>query len=188
MNKKTPFERYLKHLDDIFIVEPEFNMFDSTNPKLSGVTSIIYKDIPEKGMITGVTYGLSLEKHDEWLKNKRGELIITVNSEKTDWALVVGYIANKLRGETPFCYGDTINFGEKISNDSEMSAFTIFAPSILESEDYLDIDIGLNYKINISGLYPIYSSEIDFINSNGFEKFLDHENFDLYSINRNKVE
>ena len=188
MNDKTPIEKYLEHLDDIFPIEPEFNIFDSNKPELSGVTSIIYKDIPEKGMITGVTYGLSLERHSEWLEDKRAELIITVDSDKIDWALVVGYVANNLRGHAPFCYGDTINFGEKISDDSEMSAFTVFVPSILENEDYLDIDIGLSYKINISGLYPIYSSEIEFIKRNGFEQFIDHENFDLYSINRKKIE
>ena len=75
MSKKTPIENYLDHLDNIFAVEPEFNIFDSINPELSGVTCIIYKNIPEKGMITGVTYGLSLEKHNEWLENNVGPWI-----------------------------------------------------------------------------------------------------------------
>ncbi len=187
-NDLSPFEKYLNHLDDIFIVEPKFQMFDSKNPKLNGVTSIIYENIPEKGMTTGVTYGLSLYKHPEWLDNIRGEIMITVNSPSIDWGLVVGFLANKFREKCPFCYGDTLSFGERISEDSEMDAFFVFSPSILDEDYYLNIDVGLEYKIHIAGVYPMYSSEIDTFHDIGIKEFLENKNFDLYSVNRDRIE
>lgn len=185
--KKTPAEKYLDHLDRIFHVEPEFFKWESRTEGMPAVTSIIYKDVPEKGMITGVTYGLSLGNHPDW-KSGRPELIITVDSEDVSWAQVAGYLANMWRGDCPFSYSNTINFREKISDDSDMDAFLVFAPAILEREDFVDIDIGQDYKINIAGLYPIYASEMDYIDKYGLEKFWKHPNHELYNVNRKRIE
>ena len=183
----TPIEKYLDHLDNIFQVEPQFFREKSLDDRFPGVTNIVYPDIPEKGMTTVLTYGLSLVKHDDW-KFGRPELCISVESKEDAWGQVAGYLANQLRGKFPFCYGQTIDFKEKISKDSEMDAFLIFAPSILDKGDFLDIDIGADYKINIAGLYPIYSSEFKKIDELGLEGFWKHPNFDLYNVSRNRVE
>lgn len=185
--KKSPIERYMEHLDRIFQTEPEFISHKSTVPDLKGVTSIIYRDIPEKGMITALTYGLSLAVHPDW-KLGRPELIISVDSDDISWGEVVGYVANKLRGDCPFSYTNTINFREKVSDSSEMDAFLVFAPSTLDRPDFLNIDIGLDYKINIAGLYPIYASEMQLIDQWGLEKFWHHPDFDNYSVNRTRIE
>lgn len=182
----TPVEKYLNHLDKVFQQEPLFYKNDSLIESIPGVTTIVYKDTPENGFITALTYGLSLVEHPEW-KYGRPELCISIESQNLDWAEVVGYIANNLRGDCPFCYGDTINFGEPISNDSAMDAFFIFAPSTIDKQDYLDIDIGADYKINIAGLYPMYSEERKVFHEIGLEKFWNHPNFDNYSVNRNKI-
>jgi hypothetical protein len=184
--KRTPIERYLAHLDKIFQQEPEFYLNESQIEGVAGVSSIVYRDIPEKGYITALTYGLSLVEHPDWQLG-RPELCITVASEELDWGCVVGYLANKLRGDCPFRYGQKINFGVPISNDSAMDAFFIFVPSILEKEDFLNIDIGLKYKINIAGLYPIYSDELRVLENIGLEAFWHHENFDLYSVVRERI-
>ncbi len=184
--KKTPVEKFMAHLDRIFQTEPEYYKEESEIDGIAGVTSIVYKDIPEKGMITGITYGLSLVNHPEW-KFGRPELIITVDSKDASWAQVAGYLANSLRGDCPFSYSNTINFREKISDESEMDAFLVFAPSILDKKDFANIDIGLNYKINIAGLYPIYASEMEYIEKNGLEKFWKHPNFDMYNVNRKRI-
>lgn len=185
-NRKTPVEKFIDHLDRIFQTEPEYFREKSEREGIAGVTSIIYKDIPEKGMITGITYGLSLGKHPDW-KFGRPELIISVDSKDTSWAQVAGYLANRLRGNCPLSYSNTINFREKISDESEMDAFLVFAPSILDKKDFTNIDIGLDYKINIAGLYPIYASEIEFIEKNGLEKFWKHPDFDMYNMNRKRI-
>ncbi len=186
INAKTPIERYLEHLDNIFQKEPDFFINDSYIEGVAGVTSIVYKDIPEIGYITVLTYGLSLIKHPEW-KNGRPELCISVESSNIAWGQVVGFIANNLRGDCPFCYGDTVNFGESISSDSDMDAFFIFAPSTLDKENCLNIDIGTDYYINIAGLYPMYSDERQIFHTIGLEKFWHHPDFDNYSVNRKRI-
>jgi hypothetical protein len=184
---KGPATLYLEHLDKIFQVEPAFYKETSTIEGLPGVTAIVYRDIPEKGYTTAFTYGLSLANHPDW-KLGRPELCVCVASSNDAWAHVGAYIANKLRGDCPFLYGQTINFGIPVSEDSGMDAFLVFAPSILDREDYTDIDIGEDYKINIAGLYPIYAEEIAIYEKIGLKEFWHHPGFDNYRVDREKIE
>lgn len=186
LDTKIPAEKYLKHLDAIFQKEPQFFKTDSLIEGVAGVTAIVYTDFPEKGYTTALTYGLSLVKHPDW-KFGRAELCISVESLNLDWANVVGFLANKLRGDCPFSYGQTINFGEHISKDSEMDAFFIFAPGALGKDEYLNIDIGLDYKISIAGLYPMYSDELPVYEEIGLKEFWHHPGFDIYSVNRKRI-
>jgi hypothetical protein len=89
-NGNTPIEKYMEYLDEIFQVEPQFFMNESEIDGLQGVTSIVYENIPEKGMVTGVTYGLSLVEHEDW-KFGRPELMITVDSKDIAWGQVIGF-------------------------------------------------------------------------------------------------
>ena len=181
----TPVEKYLHHLNAIFQTEPLFFKEESLIEGVPGVSIIVYKDIPEPGYITGITYGLSLVKHPNW-KFGRPELCITVESSSPDWPAAMGYVANNLRGEFDFSYGQALEFGQ-ISEDSEMDAFFIFAPAILKKEDFLNIDIGLDYKINIAGIYPLYSDELEIYHQLGLEKFWHHPDFDIHSVTRKRI-
>ena len=185
--KDTPIERYLTYLNNIFQVQPTLSTHESGIDGVEGMTSIIYENIPKKGMITGVTYGLSLIEYDE-PKNERPELIISVKSEDVAWIKAITLLASQLRGDCPFTYGDAINFRERISMESNMDAFWIFAPDILEKEQFLGIDIGTDYSINLAGIYPIYSSEIQLINRIGVEKFWHHPDFDKFNVIRKRIE
>jgi hypothetical protein len=182
----TPVEKYLNHLDNIFEAEPLFYKNDSTQPGIAGVTSIVYKDLPDEGLITSFTYGLSTVKHKDW-KLGRGELCLSVESKELAWGQITGFLANRLRGDCPFSYGQTINFGEPIASDSEMSAFLIFAPAVLQKDQYLNVDIGTDYKVSIAGLYPIYKEEIEVYNKIGLEKFWKHPDFDPFNVNRPRI-
>ena len=177
-------EKYLNHLDQIFQVEPSFYPIGERNSAFPRVTAIIYQDVPETGYITGLTYGLSLVDHPEWTLGLRPELMISVESTDLSWALAIGDIASSLRGKCPFCYGDKINLKSQISEDSDMSAFLVFAPSIISKEDALNIDVGEDYKINLAGMYPIYHEEMSVIDDIGLEAFWHHPAFDLFDINR----
>ena len=184
----NPAGQYLKHLEGIFNVKPEFYREEDNGEDLPAVSSIIYQQIPEPGMITGFTYGLSLANHPAW-EHGRPELTLTVRSEEAGWGAVAGYLANGLRGNCPFSYGNTIRFGQKIAPDSDMDAFLVFAPSIFEQpSDYQHIDIGAPWKISIAALYPIYDSEVDLIDKFGLEKFWHHEGFDMYDVTRKPIE
>jgi len=186
-NNKSHVQRYMDYLDSVFKQEPIFIQGEKKGEDaLPGVTVMIYKNVPEEGFITGITYGLSLANHPEW-KHGRPELCISVASSDESWATVAAYIANRLRGDCPFSYGQVINFGQQISEESDMDAFFIFAPSTLDKESYFNIDIGAEYKISIAGLYPIYSEELETFNKIGLEKFWHHPDFDNYAVNRNKI-
>jgi hypothetical protein len=167
----TRIERFLAHLDRLSGgVEPRFIPVESTHPGLPGVTVIVYDDLPEPGMITGITYGLSLASHPEWRLGKP-ELCISVRSSDLSWPLAVGHIAEIQRGTNPFHYGDTINSGEQITAESAMTAFVIFAPAVLGRADYTDIDVGEALPINIIGLYPIHDAERRYIHQYGLKRF-----------------
>ncbi len=181
--KNTPVERYLEHLFEIFKVEPEFFPMEQVQPNLVPVTALVYRDVPEPGFVTGITYGLSLGEHPDW-KHGRPELCITVETGEIAWAQAAAYIANGMRGTCPFSYGSSINFGEPVHEQSKMSAFFVFAPSILERDQYADIEIGAPYKINIVGLYPIYHSEIEVLAQMGLKDFWHHEGFDPFDVRR----
>ncbi|MBK8558216.1 MAG: suppressor of fused domain protein [Lewinellaceae bacterium] len=185
-NTPSPAEQYLDYLNAIFQQEPRLFREESMIEGLPGVTCIMYENIPEPGCITAFTYGLSLANHPDW-KLGRPELCISVESDNLAWGRVVGFLANQLRGECPFSYGEIINFREKISTDSDMDAFFVFAPSLLDREDYTNIEIGAGYKINISGIYPMYAGEVEVYKQMGLEKFWHHPDFDPFSINRKQI-
>ena len=181
-----PVIKYLDHLHRIFHNQPSFYKEQTLQTGVPGITIMIYENIPFAGYITGITYGLSLVKHPNW-KLGRTELCITVESSCLKWALAAGHIANKLRGSFDFDYGKTIAFGGPICSDSDMDAFYIFAPGILDIDEYLDIEIGANYKINIAGLYPMYSDELRIYNKIGLEKFWYRASFYNHSVKRKRI-
>jgi hypothetical protein len=184
--KLTPVEKYIAHLDTIFKREPEFFKHESTLEGVNNVTAIVYRDYPTIGYMTAVTYGLSLVEHPDY-KETRPELCICVESEDVNWGIVIGHIANHLRGKYPFTYGFTIDFKDQIAKDSEMNAFLVFAPTIFEREEWMGIDVGEDYTINLTGLFPIYSSELEAYNIMGIEEFWTHPNFHPYNVKRERI-
>jgi hypothetical protein len=78
-------------------------------------------------------------------------------------------MAEGLRGRCPFTYGSTINFRAKISDESDMDAFLVFAPSFLQKEQ---MSVKLNdFACNIAGMYPMFSSEFRLYKEIGLERF-----------------
>ena len=168
-------EKFLGHLDRLSGgVEPLFFPVESTKPGLRGVTTIAYRNLPDD-LLTALTYGLSLAEHEQW-RHGSPELCMSVRSEDLIWAHALGFLAETYRGDCPFAYGNTINFGEKIAAESEMTAFVVFAPAVLDREDYVGIDVGVpghegHDVVNIQGVYPIHEVERQFIIEAGLEAF-----------------
>jgi len=163
--------------------EPHLYKIASTHPGQPPITSIVYRHLPEPGFLTAMTYGLSLSEHPDWRLGKP-ELTISVRSADVAWALVIASFAEELRGECPFTYGGTLNHGQRISPESDMTAFVVFAPGTLEPED-AEIDMG-DYKIYLNGCYPIYESERQFIHEHGLEAFW-KLNWDISDVRRPPV-
>ena len=175
-------QKFIDHLDSITgCKETVIRKIDSTHDGLPPVHVFIYKGWPEQGLITGFTFGLSDANHPDW-KFGRPELMISVESEDEAWPLAVGFMAERLRGDCPFCYGNVINFNEKISNESDLDAFLIFGPLFLEKEQR-SINLG-KYTCNITGMYPIYCQEIDLYDDIGIESFWHMDEWDPLNIRR----
>jgi Suppressor of fused protein (SUFU) len=54
-----------------------------------------------------------------------------------------------------------------------MTAFAIFAPTVLARPDYTGIDVGDSLPVNIAGLYPIHETERRYIHAHGLKAFWD---------------
>lgn len=181
-------ENFMNHLDRLSGgVEPQFFPVDSTKPGLPRVTAITYRNLPEDGLLTTVTYGLSLAQHDLW-RISSPELCMAVRSDDVIWAHALAFMAETYRGVCPFSYGNVIDFGEQVADESAMTAFLVFAPVVLDREDYLRIDVGApghegHDVINIQGVYPIHEAERQFIAESGFTAFWDLE-WDPYDVRR----
>ena len=131
-------------------------------------------------MLTAFTYGLSLAQHPDWRLGKP-ELAISVRSLDFAWAHALGGLAETLRGECAFAYGDTIDAREPVAPDSALDAFVVFAPAVLGPGDYLGIDVGDALPINIQGVYPIHRSELAYMREHGLEAFWNRD-WDPYDV------
>lgn len=178
----SPFDIYLAFLSAISDgMDPTIIPIDSTNKSLPPVSCFFYKGSPEPGFTTALTYGLSLASHRDW-DDRKPELLICVRSNDEAWGLAVGFQAERLRGNCPFFYGDVVNHYQKISDESEMSAFFVFAPPILDPESTL-VELP-DRDIEVVGMYPIYEGEIDLIQQMGIDAFMKLEGFDPFDVCR----
>lgn len=105
-----------------------------------------------------------------------------MESRDLAWGWAIGDVANKLRGHCPFCYGEIINFGTQVSNESEISAFVVFAPSFMDKEQS-EIELP-EWKVNIAQMYPIYEGEVGLIENIGLQAFFQNKEIDFYNIKR----
>lgn len=160
--------------------EPKFWPIDNGTPG-PRITAIGYSDLPEPGLLTGITYGLSLSRQPAWRKG-RPELSICVRSTDPAWVLAIAHLASHLREACPFSYGNVINFGEPIAADTAMDGFVVFAPLMLDPSD-ARVDVGDDLPVILTGMYPTYASEREFISEHGLEAFWRRE-WDPYDVSR----
>lgn len=175
-------EKYIQYLDTIFGVEPEFYPISDANT-YPPIHCLVYRDIPDKGYITGITCGLSFVDYGEW-KLSRPELVISVESTDVAWALAAAHVADNARGKFGFHIGNTINFGDKIAEESEMTGFLVFFQSLLEKE-WERIKLP-GWDITLIQLYPLYREELAIIDVKGFKWFIE-SNPDTWNVKRRNL-
>ena len=175
----TDAETFLNHFEAMASAEAKF--YRVSEPGVSPpLHTFAFNDIPEPKHITALTYGLSRTTHPDW-KLGRPELVISVASTDISWALAMGEVALRLRGQCPFRYGNTIRFGTAISPESEMAAFAVFAPAVM---DRAQATVTLaKYTVHVAQMYPIYEGEMGTIRAEGPQAFFRRE-IDFYDIHR----
>lgn len=171
MGPATRARRFADHLAGLTTGVEEWSVdVPSTHPPLPDLTLFGYDDLPEPGMLTAVTYGASLARHEAWV-DSTPELTISVTSTDPAWAFALGYLAEQLRGTAPFLWGDTIDFADRPSEASEMTAFLLHHPLTLEPQDYLDIDVGDALPVHLVACIPIHDVERRFVLEHGDAAF-----------------
>jgi hypothetical protein len=173
-------ELYANRLDEVVGLEGQYTLITEKDERPS-VWTVSYADIPEPGMLTAFTYGLSAAEHPDW-KHGRPELVVSVNSDDRNWALAVGHVARIYRDESSFSYGTVLAVGDRPSDQSAMSAFFLFAPLVLDqSQARLILP---DRVINFVQAYPIYEREVELVRQMGPTDFFRSPGVDWFDIRR----
>ncbi|HEX4331150.1 MAG TPA: suppressor of fused domain protein [Usitatibacter sp.] len=157
----SPADLLLDHFDRIAKRQATFAR---ASPEGDGapINLAIYRGFPSDGAFTAFTVGLS---HCHPPGGSHQELTISMQDDDDIWALAMGVVAHRLREQSAFNCGDTINFGEAISGGSSMSAFVVSHPTLISAAE-CEIDIGVR-KIRLVELIPIFQQEREWLAKGG---------------------
>jgi hypothetical protein len=173
-------EVFLEHIENVFGPAAVIRKHDCPHGGLP-VSVFVYRDIPEEGMITGVTYGLSCCPYPDW-KLSRPEIIISMESDDEMWPFAAAYFCAEFRGEKPFSYGDVFTTESPLAKDTKMDGVLVFAQSVV-GEEVQTVQLN-DYKVHFSQFYPIYRSELEVYRKIGLERFWKHDGFAMYDPKR----
>lgn len=181
---KSNAELYTEYLSATFGEERRIFMEDGVDggPPIS---VFVYEDCPEPGMITGVTYGLSLVANPIWT-HSRPEMVVSIESSNLSWPRVAANLTAYFALKKRFSYGDVFTVDGPLIDDTEMDAFLIFAQSILDPE-YASVELP-DYRIHLSQFYPLYRTEIELYERIGLHEFWNHPGFGMYDPRRPRIQ
>lgn len=160
---KETAEKYLEYLEKIFKVQPKYLKF-SEEGEFPPFHMLGYQDVPEKGMITGVTSGMSFLP-DPQSRDVRQELIISVESEDPSWILAAADVGYQNRGYRSFFPGQTIKHHGVISEESGMTSFLVWHQGVIRED--LEVVCLPEWHVKFMGLFPIYDDERELIKEHG---------------------
>lgn len=175
---------YLAHLHAVTGEDPIIEEVEPRDPSDGRVLSLGYRDVPGPGLLTGVTYGLSLSSPGGGVA-RRHEMVITLRSRDLSWVSVPARAVAALRGISPLDPGRAIGYAQRFVEESAMSSLLLGGPaSNLGLVPFSMVPAELGGKgedaLDFVGVYPIYSSEREFAKKNGFKAFweLEWDRFD----------
>lgn len=171
---KTRAEAYLDWLTELFGEEDAIRRVEAADGG-PAISVFFYHDLPEEGMTTAITFGLSEGPTPV-------ELMVTLNTHDESWGLAAAYFAAQFRGVKEFRYQSLFTLDEPISQESEMAGFFVLAPAILDRADSV-VELP-GRTIHLRGMYPIYREEVRLLESIGLERFWKHPDFDMYEVRR----
>jgi Suppressor of fused protein (SUFU) len=175
-------ERLALYLARLRAVTGEDPIIEEVEPRDLGdgrVLSLAYRDVPSPGLLTGITYGLSLSSPADGTA-RRHELVITVRSQDLSWASVPAKAVAALRGLSPFDPGRAIGYAQRFAEESGMSSLLLsISASSLGLLPFSVGPAGARDKdgdvVDFVGVYPIYSSEREFVRKSGFKALWERE-------------
>lgn len=139
------------------------------------IWTITFREIPEPRHLTAFTFGVSDRDNAAW-KNSKPELLICVESDDPAWPAAIGHAA-KVNTDSVFKAGGAFDFGEPITEETQMSALFYYFPSVLGQESNLVMH---DRRVGLVQAYPIYASELELLRRVGAVEFF--KRLDLASV------
>lgn len=174
-------EKYLQYL--VRTIGEYHDLAGIESDHAAGMVLVVsFKDYPEKGLLTGFTYGLSAVSRPEW-QDSKPELTITVASADLHWMHAIGYLAEWHRPTHPFLPGSLFQYGQPVATHSAMDSFLVFNPVIGKDDEFRLIDLGQE-KIHLQGVFPLYHNEVGLIQKIGIRKFTGLREYSPFSVSR----
>ena len=169
-------------------IESTFGKIDHTHrldcPEDKPISLFYINDVPQKGYLTAISYGLSESQLPGW-NSIKPEIIVSLKTHDESWGIAAAFLIRELRQKKNFCYGEVYSLEERISNESNMVAYFVMTPEFLPIERRV---ICLpDKRIELMALYPIYKEEIDLYRKVGMEKFWMMEGSDFDNIYRKNL-
>jgi hypothetical protein len=155
----------------------------ATRAGLPPVCCFIFQDRPETGMMTAVTYGLSLSEHTDW-GDQKPELIARVRSSDEEWGLALAGFAERLRGEHSFADGSILMGPSPLSSESEMGGFLLGDPPAAAGATLIELP---TRTVRLRSAIPIYECEATLINDVGPKEFLQRTSADFRDVQREHI-
>jgi hypothetical protein len=169
------FACFVERVSSIMGAEPDIHEVVPREPGDGEVFALVFVDVPEPGLVTGVTYGLSL-----WQRLNAQpvrELCITMRWADPAWPKVPARTVAVLRGMCPFDPGMVIGYKEPYVPPSRMSslvlASTLPVPALANGIDVAPPDADTVDLVEIVAAYPLYPSEREAVQAVGLEVVFD---------------
>ncbi len=172
---------FLQQLTELFGQETSIHSVETSQPRLPPVHCFFFEGLPDDGMLTCVTYGISCADHPDWV-NASSELIVTLETNDKAWAMGAAAVAEAARGKHSLEYGSVLSLNKTITPDTRMDSYVFFASAILSREQSM---LPMPRKpIYLRGAYPVYPGEKGLIGQIGLHDFWHNELFDPLSVER----
>jgi hypothetical protein len=171
------FARFVERASSIVGAQPDIHEVVPREPGDSEVFSLVFVDVPAPGLVTGVTYGLSLCQR----LNARPvrELCTTMRSTDLAWPKVPAHTVAVLRGICPFDPGMVIGYKEPYVPPSGLSslvlASTLPVPALADGIDVAPPDADTDDLVQIVAAYPVYPSEREAVHAVGLGAVFDSD-------------
>jgi hypothetical protein len=174
---------FLKFCERNFGVDVDsIHVLPSSNKGLPDISTFIWHDTPEPGIMTVVSYGLSLMRKKEWIKG-RPELMLRLETKDEAWGFAVAAFIHSFREEKTFRYQTILTTDEPLIPGTQMKGFFTFTPFLTKPE-VMTFPSAEGLPIHLTGFYPIYFEERELLPRIGIEAFWHHESYDPCSISR----
>lgn len=178
-----PFSKFIKHHNKVFRQKASIQKMKLESSEESTVSYLLYRQFPEPGCTTMVTYAFSESERPPGMHAH--EFILSIDSTHSDWISSALHASTLLHQNGRVEMGSFITLSKPIAPDTEMN--TLYAappPFMSDKQTFLELNNG---SVRLFGLYPLYEQETYLLQRFGCQKLLDLDSYDCFNPMRDSV-